>query len=227
MDRQAISDAWANQKAWVETTLLGRFEGLKFGSYRESVDKVDACAGNNTFGPGPVGSGTQWYADGPLELQTKEYVVHRFRGGQICPARFPNATTVALPFHFAILEAFGKFSYEQPCIVRNLFSKRSETNSGSGKIFQAITSGELSLNCRYGNDLRLINVTFNKRPTITIEPDLGGVPKWVAELTEYLTYNTITGLGADLESAFSQARFTQEVIRVVNRHLGVSEDLQA
>lgn len=229
MSQQAVIDAWADMKEWVEGTLPSLARGHSVPNQQQDVGEIGACNAFNV--PGHEGGGL-WGSDGDATVSLSNLSISTLIGVSIQPATFSDATTVHLPFKFTQIEVSGSYSYSQPCAYYTAghTSMQSSAN-GHGTISQTVsspassagstTSAVLTYNATFTDRLTLTGVTVTGDVAANVNPDEGGLPSWLVAIAQFFsTFNEGDALRGTIQSVFNDADFTQVMLQILNQKLG-------
>lgn len=217
---QAVIDAWADMRGWVEGTLPGLAQGSQLPNESQNVGDCGAC---NAFNAGGGQSGAIWGSDGGMTVTLSALKLTALTGVAIQPASFTNATTVQLPFSFRTMEVQGNYNYSQPCALYD-FGKKVTTSSadGHGSVSENIANNTLVYVARFDKRLTLTSVVVNGSPSIDVHPDNGGLPDWLVAIGNFLsTFKEASVLRAKVQDVFESADFSTTLITLMNKKLGV------
>jgi len=215
---QDVIDAWADITTWVQDTLpeLAQQQSLPVESY--DAGDLGACSAFNV----PGDSSAIWGSDGDATITLTSLKIASMSGVKIQAAAAVDGTTVHLPLSFSQLEISGNYSYGQPCAVYDLGKKTdTATASGHGAIVQSINNNSLYYVAKLGDTVTLSNVVVNGAPTVTVNPDTGGMPSWLVAIGDlFSTFKEADALRSTLQNVFLTADFSQTMIALINQRTG-------
>lgn len=220
MANQAVIDAWADMKPWVEGTLPTMANGVALPDLSSSVGDIGACNALNS--PGGESGGAVWGSDGAAVVNLTALKLAALSGVAIQAANFVDANTVQLPFGFTLIQAQGNYNYSQPCAMYD-FGKKAMSSSASGKgtVTQTIKNSNLCYVARFDNKLTLTGVTVNGSLDVSVNPDTDGLPGWLVAIGNFFsTFNESNALRGTIQDVFLNASFTQTMISLLNQKLG-------
>lgn len=221
----AVQDAWESIRARVALELPAAVmkKPLSDQSY---TDSLGVCSTLNS----PFSRGSAiWGDDGKGTIRLTSLNVSDFTEVTSQAAVFANLD-VKLPLPFALLQASGRYDYEQPCALYSLGKKGNQTKvRGAGTMNSKSESGSLTYLLKVidpsGNlRLELTGATVDGKRAVNVKPDGepdNAVLRWLVEvfgrgLQEKMRIN------AALDSFFSNNQFGLDMVEELNRIVGAT-----
>lgn len=218
---QDVIDAWGSMEiaAWAQK-LPGLAPQQNWPSSVETSNAGDigACSVFNS----PQESSVIWDSDGDATITLSSLKIATMAGVRVQTAVAADAATVHLPLSFAQLEISGNYGYSQPCACYDFGKKiESATASGSGTIAQTISDNSLYYVANVGDTLSLSAVVVNGTPTVSVHPDTGGWPDWLAAIAKFFSvFKEEDALRAKVQNVFLNADFSKTMITLINARTG-------
>lgn len=214
MTNQAVIDAWADMKPWVEGTLPGLVKNEPLPNTTQSVPPTDACSIYNYSG---ADSGLSWGADGDALVTLSSLRTTTFDGVTIQPAKFTDKTTVLLPIKFSTLMVGGHYSYSQPCACWDFGKKVSTSSSGGdGNVSETVIDNTICYRATFNGVLSLLDVTVNGTPAVSTKPNSG---YWSGSLVRQVESSAAKEIAMSLKNIFASSDFTRELMSLLNAQL--------
>lgn len=216
---EAVIAAWADLAPWVQGTLPGLAQGSSLPNESQDVGDIGACSALNALGGE---SGAIWDSDGDATVTLISLTISALTGVTIQPAVAVDSATVQLPFSFSQLQVSGSYSYGQPCALYDLGKKTSTTTTnGNGSITQTIGGSSLYYVAKLGTTVTLSGVVVNGNPSVSVNPDTGGLPDWLVKITSFFqTFDEAAALRSSLQNVFLSADFSQQMAGLLNQKIG-------
>lgn len=217
--QQAVIDAWADMAGWVQDTLPGLAQGTSLPNISQDAGDFGACNAFN--GPGNM-SGAVWGSDGDANVTLSSLKITTLSGVAIQPAVFTQPDVVQLPFSFAKLDVSGSYGYSQPCALYDLGKKGATSNaSGNGTVDQTLTNSSLAYVANFTTLLALSGTTVNGTPAVSVHPDDGGLPSWLASFADFFaSFHEADAMKSSIANIFTTASFSQTMIGLLNQKIG-------
>jgi hypothetical protein len=217
---QDVIDAWADIADWVQNTMPGLAQEESLPDETQDAGDIGAC---NSLNVDPS-SGAVWGSDGDTTVTLTALKIASVAGVTIQPGTAPGDGTVHLPFSFKTLEVQGNYSYGQPCACYDMGKKVSTTTySGTGTITQTISNNTLYYVANVGDTLTLSSVVVGGDPSVSVNPDNGGMPDWLVKIADFFsTFHEADALRSTLQNVFLTAQFSATMISLLEQHIGES-----
>jgi hypothetical protein len=219
--QQAVIDAWADMKSWVEGTLPGQAQGSVLPQMTSSIGDIGACNALNS--PGGGGAAI-WENSGSGTLTLTSLSISSLKGVVIQTASFTDAQTVHLPFTFSQIQVKGSYTFTEPCGLYEFGKKISSSSAGGdGSMTQTVGNSSMYYVATVTDKLTLSGVTIAGQPSVDVKPDTGGLPDWLSKIADFFsTFNEKSAVTASLENVFRSAGFSNTLINLMNTKLGAS-----
>jgi hypothetical protein len=217
---QQVIDAWADIASWVQGTLPGLAMEQTLPNDVYDAGDIGACDALNS--PDGSESGAIWGSDGDATITLSSLQIVTMAGVASQAANAPDATTVNLPLSFGTLQINGTYNYTQPCAMYDMGKKASTTSTnGDGAITQTINDNSMYYVASCGDTVTLTGVVVNGTPSVSVNPDTGGLPSWLVAIGNFFsTFNEAQVLQSNLQNVFMTASFSQTMLGLLNQQVG-------
>ncbi|WP_445147381.1 hypothetical protein [Dyella sp. Tek66A03] len=220
-----INDAWNSIRAKVALELPPAVmkKALTDQSY---TDSLGVCSTLNS----PYNRGSAiWGDDGKGTIRLTSLQVSDFTSVTALPAVFNNFD-VRLPLPFSLLQASGRYGYEQTCALYSLGKKGNETKvKGAGSMSSKSEGGTLIYQIKVVDPdkalrLQLTGATVDGKRSVVVksdsEPD-NAVLRWLVDVFGRGLQEKMR-ISAALDSFFAHGQFGLDMVAELNRIIGVT-----
>ncbi|MFE5256504.1 hypothetical protein [Streptomyces coelicoflavus] len=216
---QQVVDAWQNMQPWVEGQLPGlATQAALADDAQKDAGDIGVCQTLDRGGPGSL----RWSSDGNASYTLSSQKITALSKVTIDTATAVDESTAHLPFKFSRLEVNGHYSCDQPCAVWDLGKKVTTSHAGGqGTVIQAIDDNTLTYVVKTGDRISLDSVVIGGTVRVSLTPDSGGMPPWIASLLSFMTPGAqLEDFRSKLQDAFHNGSFTTTMLSLLNHEMG-------